>query len=359
VAAVTETTPVASLAVEGVAKRFARFPALKGVSLTAQPGEFLALLGPSGSGKTTLLRVVAGLETPDAGTVSFEGEDFLALSPRERRIGMVFQHYALFRHMTVAKNIGFGLRVRPRSKRPPKAEIEATVERLLSLVQLQGLGKRYPAQLSGGQQQRVALARALAIEPRLLLLDEPFGALDAKVRKELRHWLRAVHNETGVTTIFVTHDQEEAMDLADRVVVLRLGLIEQVGTPEELDERPASAFVFDFLGESNQLPCRLDGAEAVFDGFRTPAVAAPGAAGETSAWFRPHETEVSDGGEGLPVTVVDILIKGAMERLECRTADGRLLDADYPRGSLPAGLRIGSQARLRPKRVFVFPERAD
>ena len=348
-----------SLVVDNIAKRYARFPALKGVSLTAEPGEFLALLGPSGSGKTTLLRVVAGLETPDAGAVSFEGEDFLALTARERRIGMVFQHYALFRHMTVAKNIGFGLRVRPRGKRPPKAEIDATVERLLKLVHLEGLGDRYPAQLSGGQQQRVALARALAIEPRMLLLDEPFGALDAKVRKELRHWLREVHDATDVTTIFVTHDQEEAMDLADRVVVLRLGRIEQVGTPEQLDERPASAFVFDFLGESNQLPGRIEGDRIAFGGFSAPAVVAPGAAGETSGWFRPHETLLSLNGEGLPVTVVDILIKGAMERLECRAADGRLLEADFPRGSVPAGLRIGVEARLLPKRVFVFPERAD
>jgi len=206
-----------SLIVENLAKRFARFPALKGVSLTAEPGEFLALLGPSGSGKTTLLRVLAGLETPDTGRVAFEGEDFLAMSARERRVGMVFQHYALFRHMTVARNIAFGLRVRPARLRPPRAEIAKTVERLMSLVRLEGLGDRYPAQLSGGQQQRVALARALAIEPRMLLLDEPFGALDAKVRKELRQWLREVHDATGVTTIFVTHDQEEAMDLADRV----------------------------------------------------------------------------------------------------------------------------------------------
>jgi sulfate transport system ATP-binding protein len=346
-----------SLVIENIAKRFARFPALKGVSLTAEPGEFLALLGPSGSGKTTLLRVIAGLETPDAGRVMLDGEDFLVMSARERRIGMVFQHYALFRHMTVARNIAFGLRVRPAGRRPPRAEIDRTVDRLMSLVQLEGLGDRYPAQLSGGQQQRVALARALAIEPRLLLLDEPFGALDAKVRKELRHWLRRVHDETGITTIFVTHDQEEAMELADRVVLLREGRVEQIGAPDALDDRPASAFVFDFLGDSNRLDCAIDGDRAVFDGFSAPAVIGLGAGGRTTAWFRPYETRVSPDGEGLPVTVREIVIKGALVRLECRTDDGRLFEADYPKGSLPAGLVPGARVRLSPQRVFVFADR--
>jgi sulfate transport system ATP-binding protein len=347
-----------SLIVSKITKRYGRFPALKGVSLTAEPGEFLALLGPSGSGKTTLLRVIAGLETPESGEVSFEGENYLALSPRQRRIGMVFQHYALFRHMTVARNIAFGLRVLPAKIRPARAKIDDTVKRLLSLVQLDGLQDRYPAQLSGGQQQRVALARALAIEPRMLLLDEPFGALDAKVRKELRHWLRHVHDETGVTTIFVTHDQEEAMDLADRVVVLRDGQIEQIGTPETLDAKPASAFVFDFLGDSNQLPCRIEGDiegdRALFDGFSAPAVLAPGVGGDATAWFRPHETRLIPSGEGLPVTVADILIKGAMVRLECRSQDDRLFEADYPKGTLPPDLIIGAKVQLSPQRVFVF-----
>ncbi len=324
--------------------------------MRAEPGEFLALLGPSGSGKTTLLRAIAGLETPDEGTVHLDGEDFLGLSARQRRVGMVFQHYALFRHMTVAGNIAFGLKVRPAAERPKKAEIAARVEKLLSLIQLEGLGKRFPAQLSGGQQQRVALARALAIEPRVLLLDEPFGALDAKVRKELRHWLRRVHNETGVTTIFVTHDQEEAMDLADRVVVLREGVIEQVGTPEALDEHPASAFVFDFLGDANRLPCRLDGGLARFDGFSVPATVAPGAGGSSTAWFRPHETEISPDGPGLEVTVADVLNKGGMLRIECRTADGLLLEADRPRAARPEGLCLGATMRMRPTRVFVFPD---
>jgi sulfate transport system ATP-binding protein len=244
--------------------------------------------------------------------------------------------------------------VLPPKSRPPRAEIEDTVTRLLSLVQLDGLEGRYPAQLSGGQQQRVALARALAIKPRMLLLDEPFGALDAKVRKELRHWLRRVHDETGVTTIFVTHDQEEAMDLADRVVVMREGRIEQIGTPETLDARPASAFVFDFLGDSNQLPCQIEGDRALFDGFSAPAVIAPGAGPAASAWFRPHETRLSSNGHGLPVTVADILIKGPMMRLECRSGDGRLFEADYPKGNVPSDLIIGANVLLSPQRVFVF-----
>ena len=328
------------------------------MSLHAEPGEFLALLGPSGSGKTTLLRAIAGLETPDAGEVRLDGEDFLALTARERRVGMVFQHYALFRHMTVAANIAFGLKSRPASQRPPAAEIKARVEKLLSLIQLEGLAKRYPAQLSGGQQQRVALARALAIEPRVLLLDEPFGALDAKVRKELRHWLRRVHDETGVTTIFVTHDQEEAMDLADRVAVLREGQIEQIGTPEALDEHPASAFVFDFLGDANRLPCRVEGALARIEGFAVPAVVASGAGGAATAWFRPHETELSTEGPGLEVTVSDVLNKGGLVRVECRTQDGRLLEADRPRSARIEGLVPGAALRLRPTRVFVFPDAA-
>jgi sulfate transport system ATP-binding protein len=238
-----------SLVVDSVAKKFNRFPALKGVSFSAPKGTFLALLGPSGSGKTTLLRILGGLEFAQMGRVSFDGADWLSVPARERRAGFVFQHYALFRHMTVAKNIAFGLEVRKRAHRPPRAEIARRVEELLSLVQLEGLGKRYPSQLSGGQRQRVALARALAIEPRMLLLDEPFGALDAKVRKDLRHWLRDLHDRLGLTTIFVTHDQEEALELADLVAVMNAGQIEQIGTPKDVRERPASAFVADFLGQ--------------------------------------------------------------------------------------------------------------
>ena len=236
--------------VESLSKRFAGFAALDDVSLIVRPGELLALLGPSGSGKTTLLRAIAGLAPAEEGIVRFNGVDASTLTLRERRVGFVFQHYALFRHMTVFDNIAFGLNVRPRGQRPGKSEIARRVRRLLELVQLSGMEKRFPAQLSGGQRQRVALARALAIEPTVLLLDEPFGALDAKVRKELRTWLRQIHNETGLTTIFVTHDQEEAMELADRVVVMKDGKIEQVGTPDELYDDPATPFVCDFLGDT-------------------------------------------------------------------------------------------------------------
>jgi sulfate transport system ATP-binding protein len=236
-----------SLVVDSVVKRFERFPALSGVSFTAPQGAFLALLGPSGSGKTTLLRILGGLEFPDGGTVRFADLNWLDVPARDRRAGFVFQQYALFRHMTVAQNIGFGLSVRPRRQRPARAEIARRVEELLALVQLEGLGKRYPNQLSGGQRQRVALARALAIEPRMLLLDEPFGALDAKVRKELRGWLRALHERMGITTVFVTHDQEEAFALADLVAIMNAGRIEQYGTPEDVRRSPKTAFVADFL----------------------------------------------------------------------------------------------------------------
>jgi sulfate/thiosulfate transport system ATP-binding protein len=239
-----------SLVIDHITKRFDRFPALKGVSFEAPKGSFLALLGPSGSGKTTLLRILGGLEFADAGRIMFDDLDWLSLPARERRAGFVFQQYALFRHMTVAKNIAFGLSIRPRRTRPTRAEIARRVEELLVLVQLEGLGGRYPSQLSGGQRQRVALARALAIEPRLLLLDEPFGALDAKVRKDLRHWLRSLHERLGLTTVFVTHDQDEALELADLVAVLNQGRIEQIAAPAELRAAPASDFVADFLGQA-------------------------------------------------------------------------------------------------------------
>jgi sulfate transport system ATP-binding protein len=236
-----------SLVVDSIAKRFERFPALNGVSFTVPQGAFVALLGPSGSGKTTLLRILGGLEFPDAGSVHFADLNWLGVPARHRRAGFVFQNYALFRHMTVAQNIAFGLNVRPRRERPSRSEIARRVEELLALVQLDGLGKRYPSQLSGGQRQRVALARALAIEPRVLLLDEPFGALDAKVRKELRGWLRALHERLGLTTIFVTHDQEEAFAVADLVAIMNAGKIEQYGTPEDVRRTPRSRFVAEFL----------------------------------------------------------------------------------------------------------------
>ncbi|HEY1631787.1 MAG TPA: sulfate ABC transporter ATP-binding protein [Rhizomicrobium sp.] len=241
-----------SLLVDKVTKRFDRFAALNDVSFEAPKGAFVALLGPSGSGKTTLLRILGGLEFADTGRVSHENEDWLAKPARDRRAGFVFQQYALFRHMTVEKNIAFGLEVRPRKIRPSRAEIARRVKDLLSLVQLDDLSRRYPSQLSGGQRQRVALARALAIEPRMLLLDEPFGALDAKVRKDLRHWLRSLHERLGLTTIFVTHDQEEALELADLVAVMNKGRIEQIAPPQELRDHPATPFVADFLGQGSE-----------------------------------------------------------------------------------------------------------
>ena len=238
-----------NIRVQNISKNFERFPALNGVSVEVRQGDLLALLGPSGSGKTTLLRIIAGLEFPhpNDGKVLFDDKDVTWSSAYERRAGFVFQHYALFNHLTIAENIAFGLRVRPRKTRPPESEIQKKIKDLLEMVQLPGLEKRFPAQLSGGQRQRIALARALAVEPKILLLDEPFGALDAKVRKELRKWLREFHDQTGLTTIFVTHDQDEAFELADHVTILHQGKIQQSGTPKEILARPANAFVADFL----------------------------------------------------------------------------------------------------------------
>ncbi len=260
------------LDIRAIAKDFGSTAALHGVDLEVASGELVALLGPSGSGKTTLLRIIAGLDFPTRGQVLFGGADASLKSVQERNVGFVFQHYALFKHMTVADNIAFGLRARPRDRRPDAADIARRVETLLDLVQLGGYGPRYPSQLSGGQRQRIALARALAIEPQVLLLDEPFGALDAKVRKELRRWLRELHDKTGHTTLFVTHDQEEALDLADRVVVMSNGRIEQVGSPEDVYDRPATPFVFDFIGEAARIPVEVAGGVARLGGNTVPVV---------------------------------------------------------------------------------------
>ena len=246
-----------TIEVKNIVKKFGAFAALDNVDLKVGKGELLALLGPSGSGKTTLLRIIAGLDWPDAGEVRIDGEDALGHGASERHVGFVFQHYALFRHMTVFENVAFGLRVQPRAIRKDEATIRARVKELLDLVQLDWLANRYPSQLSGGQRQRIALARALAIEPRILLLDEPFGALDAKVRKELRQWLRSLHSEIHVTSIFVTHDQEEALEVANRVVVMDKGRIEQIGTPGDVYDNPATAFVHGFIGESIVLPVEV------------------------------------------------------------------------------------------------------
>ena len=344
-----------SLVITDLRKRFDRFPALDGVSLEAAAGAFIALLGPSGSGKTTLLRMLAGLEKPDSGSVTLGGRDFLAVSPRERRVGMVFQSYALFRHMSVAENVGFGLQVRRGSERPSKAEISARVTQLLQLVQLDGLDKRRPSQLSGGQRQRVALARALAVEPQLLLLDEPFGALDAKVRLELRRQLRAIHEATHLTTLFVTHDQEEALTLADQVAVLNKGRIEQAGAPNDLARNPASPFVYEFLGESNELPAEVAGDVARFDGFAASVAGGDGVTGPARAFFRPQDTELAAAadGPGLAVRVTDIGRHGPVTRFEAMDSAGRGFSAAYAEDKAPA-LSLGAEARLSPRRVHCY-----
>ncbi len=286
-----------SIGVRGVVKRFGAFTAVDGVTLEVQPGELVALLGPSGSGKTTLLRLIAGLEVPDEGTVHLGGQDATARPAAARRVGFVFQHYALFRHLTVFENVAFGLRVRPRATRPAEPELRARVGRLLALVQLEALADRLPSGLSGGQRQRVALARALAVEPQVLLLDEPFGALDARVRKELRRFLRRLHDDLGVTSLFVTHDQEEALEAADRVVVMDRGRIEQVGTPVEIYAHPANAFVCDFLGDVNLFHGRIHDGRVEVEGMRFDAP--PGGGDRASLYVRPHQLHLAHeaGGE--------------------------------------------------------------
>jgi sulfate transport system ATP-binding protein len=290
-----------SIEVRKITKHFGRFTALDNVDLKVESGELVALLGPSGSGKTTLLRVIAGLEFPDPGEsqVLFDGKDVTHLPASERKAGFAFQHYALFRHMTVFENIAFGLRVRPRPTRPGEAEIRRRVEKLLQLIQLEPFGHRYPSQLSGGQRQRVSLARALAVEPKVLLLDEPFGALDAKVRKDLRRWLRQLHEEIHLTTLFVTHDQEEALEVAHRVAILNGGRVEQIGRPEEIYDHPASPFIYDFLGNVNLFHARMRGGRLIIgpaevDDFED----AQGVESDAVAFVRPHDIHVTRDGGG-------------------------------------------------------------
>lgn len=310
--------------VENIVKHFGDTPALHGVSLNIAGGELIALLGPSGSGKTTLLRILAGLDQPTSGRILFGADDASYRSVQERNIGFVFQSYALFKHMTVFDNIAFGLTVRPGVTRPTTAEIRERVLTLLDLVQLSGLEHRYPSQLSGGQRQRVALARALAIEPKILLLDEPFGALDAKVRKELRRWLREIHDRTGHTTVFVTHDQEEALELADRVVVIGNGRIEQVGSADDILDRPATPFVFDFIGESSHLPVTIDGGSILFEGIPVEADSARLADGPATLFFRPHHAELAPAGPGTLSGIVSATRRhGSHRRMEIEIGAGR------------------------------------
>ena len=356
-----------SILVKNLHKQFGNFTALDDISLEFPSGELVALLGPSGCGKTTLLRIIAGLETADRGEVLFDGENASARGVRERQVGFVFQHYALFRHMTVFENIAFGLRVRPRSTRPSEAEIRRRVHELLELVQLDWLAKHYPAELSGGQRQRIALARALAVEPKVLLLDEPFGALDAKVRKDLRRWLRRLHDELHITSIFVTHDQEEALEVSDRVVLMNRGTVEQIGTPGAVYDQPASPFVYGFLGSVNLFHGRVDGQHLKVDEHLL-ALDAHTLSPDTAAvaYARPHEVDVilpATGASGIPVIVRRILAFGATVRLELEresaeegASAGATLEAEIGRDRLrELGLAEGDHVLLQPRGARVFP----
>lgn len=350
-----------SIHVNHIVKRYGAFTALRDVSLEVKSGELVALLGPSGCGKTTLLRIIAGLETLDEGQILFHGEDTTHRHVRDRRVGFVFQHYALFRHMTVFENIAFGLRVRPRSQRPPETVIRDKVLELLRLVQLEWLADRYPTELSGGQRQRIALARALAVEPKVLLLDEPFGALDAQVRKELRRWLRRLHDELHVTSVFVTHDQEEALEVADRVVVMNEGRIEQIGTPDEIYDYPATPFVFQFLGDVNLFHGRVDEGHAHIG---DTAIRLPGAVdddkGQSPATFytRPHEIEITHDGEGLAARISGTRRSGNTVRVLLDRLDGHgTIEAEIPRESWDTeGFGDNQVVQIRPNRFRVFRE---
>jgi sulfate/thiosulfate transport system ATP-binding protein len=352
--AATQWDKTVDVSVENVVRIFGATAALHGVSLDIAAGELVALLGPSGSGKTTLLRILAGLDLPTSGRVLFDGEDALKLTVQQRNVGLVFQNYALFRHMTVLENIGFGLRVRPRVRRPSRKEIRRRALELLDFVQLSGLEKRYPSQLSGGQRQRVAFARALAIEPRLLLLDEPFGALDAKVRRELRRWLLEIHNKTGHTTVFVTHDQEEALELADRIVVMSEGKIEQIGTPDEIYDAPNSPFVFSFIGESSVLPVRVEQGKVWVEEHVLDLAANGVPNGPARLYFRPHDVDV---GNDLPGAIPGV-VQGLRRHAGARRVDLEVGDRhDRVEIELPAdySLSLSGRIAVRPRRYRLFP----
>ncbi|QIL43913.1 sulfate ABC transporter ATP-binding protein [Acidovorax sp. HDW3] len=366
-----------SIEIRNISKRFGAFQALQGVNLDIASGELVALLGPSGCGKTTLLRIIAGLESPDTGSIAFAGQDQTAVHVRERGVGFVFQHYALFRHMTVFDNVAFGLRMKPRRERASEAQIRAKVMQLLTMVQLDWVAERFPAQLSGGQRQRIALARALAVEPQVLLLDEPFGALDAKVRKELRRWLRRLHDELHVTSIFVTHDQEEALEVADRVVVINKGRIEQEGTPQQVWDSPASPFVYGFLGDVNLFHGRAHEGQLHMQGLQ---IAAPEHASADNAsafaYVRPHDLDVARysahtaAGQGGIVARLDrAIVVGPIARLELIACeDAKAADNASPQpvieAQIPAqqfrdmGFAEGEVLLLTPRRAHVFLDQA-
>ncbi|MGE8448666.1 MULTISPECIES: sulfate/molybdate ABC transporter ATP-binding protein [unclassified Comamonas] len=373
-----------SIEIQNISKSFGSFKALNNVNLDIQSGELIALLGPSGCGKTTLLRIIAGLESADQGTIQFSGEDTTDVHVRNRNVGFVFQHYALFRHMTVFENVAFGLRIKPRKERPSETQIREKVMSLLKLVQLDWIADRYPSQLSGGQRQRIALARALAVEPKVLLLDEPFGALDAKVRKELRRWLRRLHDELHVTSIFVTHDQEEALEVADRVVVINKGQIEQAGTPQEVWDSPASPFVYGFLGDVNLFRGRATGGHTVVEGgvqIDSPELASANNA-QALAYVRPHELDVeryspgqekdADGRQrGIVAQLDRAIVVGPIARLELIAVGGhqapgaeasdsdKLIEAQISAQQFKAmGLKEGETLVVTPRQARVFLDQA-
>jgi sulfate transport system ATP-binding protein len=345
-----------SITAKNVCKRFGKFVALDDVSVEAPSGSLVALLGPSGSGKTTLLRIVAGLEVPDAGAVMYLDDDITRHSARDRNVGFVFQHYALFRHMTVFENVAFGLRVR----HWPEQKVRERVHELLNLVRLDELADRYPNQLSGGQKQRIALVRALAPEPKVLLLDEPFGALDAKVRTELRVWLRRFHDELHVTSIFVTHDQEEAFEVADKIVVMNQGRIEQQGTPAEVFEHPANAFVMDFLGNVNVFPARFEGGRVLLGEVEMPvAKAVHTEAGEAKVYVRPHELDLdrsAEAGNCLKAKVMHVNPAGAVVKVRVMAEDfGLMVNVDItPERYKALGLQSGETVYVSPKSAKIF-----
>jgi sulfate/thiosulfate transport system ATP-binding protein len=351
-----------SIELANISKSFGTYQALRNVCLSIKDGELVALLGPSGSGKTTLLRIIAGLDTPDEGhetQIRFAEEDVANCPAAQRRVGFVFQHYALFRHMSVFENVAFGLRVRPRAGRPPREVIDARVHELLRLVQLDGLGKRFPTQLSGGQRQRVALARALAVEPRVLLLDEPFGALDAKVRQGLRAWLRKLHEDIHVTSILVTHDQEEALEVADRVVVMNHGRIEQVGTPEEVFHSPATQFVMEFLGQVNMFHGRVHNGKTMLEGMVLDYPHVAQNEGQAArVYMRPHELDIKLSPNGAPhmaAYIERINPAGSIAKIVAKTLVGQQVLVDLPLDSYhQLHLNHGDRVYIYPKNARVF-----
>lgn len=350
-----------SITIQNLNKSFQNFRALNNINLNVPTGKLTSLLGPSGCGKTTLLRIIAGLENADSGKILFDGQDVTDKHVRERKVGFVFQHYALFRHMNIFDNIAFGLTVLPKTQRPDKAEIRARVEELLQLVQLSHLAKSYPHQLSGGQRQRIALARALAVKPKLLLLDEPFGALDAKVRKELRVWLRDIHHELDITSILVTHDQEEALEVSDEIVVMNHGCIEQIGTADTLYRRPANAFVTEFLGETDAFEGRIEKGAWTYNGFKWPLDSTAAWQEQTATgYIRPHEWAIAENGNTpmLQARIQKIHAAGALTHLTMQPLyDKRDIHVSFADSEVAhRGLTVGQEIALIPKQIYIFSQ---